>query len=383
MAIVIFVEGVSVQGASPPPDRSPILSALVADGRAGRVAWPPGVADITLERPELFALFGVSVDLARGQDPPTGSLLARAAGLASDELRDWACLAFTHLRQVGAELRFVSIHQTGQSWAEVADLARALAPEFALEGWQVHADREGVLLLSTARNLQVRTHPLDRLAGRHALETLPTGPDAAHLLTLLTSGQMLLARHPRNHDRLAQGRVPLNTPWIWGIGRFAASAGMQPSARRHCFSAEPLATALAHHTGWQTHRLDDDERLPETLPATLLAAAGQEGHVLVHLHAPALLARHGLWERRDAYLRELEVRLCSPLAAAARADTVPVLLLSGPPLASDGAAVTTDPSPWSFISDARKSGWRRLWQKGRRSKGKMTSLHDFRRMWLP
>lgn len=48
---------------------------------------------------------------------------------------------------------------------------------------------------------------------------MPQGEGAAELIELMTSAQMLLARHPVNDARLERGDLPANSIWLWGQGR--------------------------------------------------------------------------------------------------------------------------------------------------------------------
>ncbi|MBF0152615.1 MAG: hypothetical protein HQL64_02610 [Magnetococcales bacterium] len=382
MTVVILVEGLSAQEDPPLHQLSPALADLAARGRNGTLAWPQEEIDSTLEGPGLFALFGVPQSPSAGQDLPTGHLLARYSGLADDPQLGWACLGFTHLHQVGTELRFVSPQRTGQSREEVAALAQLLATEYPLDGWQVHAKREDFLLLSTTHPARVKTTPLAHLDGRTALEVWPKGPDAPSLIKLLTSGQMLLSRHPLNRDRLAQGRLPLNTPWIWGVGRDDDVINPALPVKGVCWSAEPMLAGLAHNDGWEpTLFADNDDTLPTGLLADILTRIEQKRRAMVHVRLPALLARHGLAARRAEYLRRLDDQLWTPLATALQAGSTQLVILAGPLLTRSGE-ITSGSSPWVVISGEGSSRWSRFWQTHPWGKGETLSMADFRREWM-
>ncbi|MBF0176491.1 MAG: hypothetical protein HQL63_06540 [Magnetococcales bacterium] len=381
-AVVIVIEGLSVQEDPPLHTLCPPLGRWVSRGRRGMLAWPAAGSDATLEKPGLFALFGLLPEVLSGRDLPSGYHMARAMGLADDAGLGWAVLGFTHLRQVQMDLHVVSRQRTGQNQAEVAALAQALAEEYLREGWRIHPGMGMELLLSTTLPLQVRTFPLAHLEGRRTLDLLPQGADAASLLRLLTTGQLILARHPLNQERQAQGRLPLNTPWIWGVGRdHGEKTPPPPTTRGVCWSAEPLVASLAHSDGWRPCLLDDEEQVPTALLPDILDQVARGDRALVHLQAPALLVQHGLPSQRKNHLRMLGDLLLAPLAAALRPLAVPLVVLSGPCLAPDGM-VLPEPSPWLMPPEETRSTRPWFWPKWSGRRGDILAMANFRQAWM-
>ncbi|MBF0136507.1 MAG: hypothetical protein H7833_02065 [Magnetococcus sp. DMHC-1] len=414
-AVILLVEGLTVRDDPPLRQLCPAWADLVDRHQTGRLAWPPEELDPTLEQPGLFALFGMPYGVDPEQDLPVGSLLARYLGRPDASRHSWACLGFTHLQQVQAELRCVSKHRTGQTQAEIHALAEALLADYELEGWQVHAGQHSVILLSTPRPMTVRTTPLQRVEGRTTLDILPKGRDAATLIRLLTTGQLILARHPLNRARQDQGRLTLNTPWIWGVGREQDppeqdQPGQNQPEQGHseqelgheqkrkpeptpgnmtspsavkgvCWTAEPLVAALAQSDGWETTILDETETLPDNWIAGCLAQMAKGRKVIIHLQAPSLLVRHGLVQERQERLRLFGEHVVTPLMTALREGTASLVVLSGPVLDSTGA-ILPDPSPWVVVPAGLPSRWQRFWQAGRRGSGPTFSPQQFRQEWL-
>jgi 2,3-bisphosphoglycerate-independent phosphoglycerate mutase len=48
---------------------------------------------------------------------------------------------------------------------------------------------------------------------------MPRGDGAERLIQLMSASQAILAAHPVNHKRLAEGKRPATTIWLWGQGR--------------------------------------------------------------------------------------------------------------------------------------------------------------------
>ncbi|MBF0462764.1 MAG: hypothetical protein HQL87_15415, partial [Magnetococcales bacterium] len=221
MTMLILIDGLEEMAAA--PGALPVLERLAATGRTGRLQFGGEPC---------FDLFGFS---APGRGGPEADLplgYAVALGLTErdgtgepDPERTWCCLGFTHLYKKQNDLRFLSPERTGQTSAECWALVEALQPDWAEAGWSLYAPsrttrggRAGPVF-SRAADALVRTSPLDLLDGCSLRDRSPVGPDAKHLLPLLTVGQLILARHPVNQERQRAGRVPLNTPWVWGVGR--------------------------------------------------------------------------------------------------------------------------------------------------------------------
>ena len=64
--------------------------------------------------------------------------------------------------------------------------------------------------------------------------------------SLITEAQVILHQHPRNRERLAQGRAAINALWFWGAGRLPDAV---QSRYLHVRSQEPLLQGLARMAG--------------------------------------------------------------------------------------------------------------------------------------
>lgn len=148
--------------------------------------------------------------------------------------------------------------------------------------------------------------PLSSVAGRRIERLLPETTQARELRRLLNEAQMLLHTHATNQQRESEGRLPINSLWLWG-------AGTLPPPRASSFdgvwSSDPLARGLARAAGVPTH--------PVPLDAAILFehAAAQTSHLVVldELLGPAQ------YENREAYragITGLESRWFAPLRTA-------------------------------------------------------------------
>jgi len=59
-------------------------------------------------------------------------------------------------------------------------------------------------------------------AGKRVAEIMPSGPGAESITELTEKSQAVLRDHPVNRARRAAGKAPINSIWLWGLGRAAA-----------------------------------------------------------------------------------------------------------------------------------------------------------------
>ncbi|MBF0436208.1 MAG: hypothetical protein HQL77_12660 [Magnetococcales bacterium] len=245
------------------------------------------------------ALMGwLAVMLAGGQpdavrwDPgwPEGYLVALGSGLDCDPSLTWGVLLLSHLRQHRDQLVFDHNPEERNTGTEVMEYLATLAPPFAELGWRIYPGDGDSMVLSTTRECQVDVQPLQHLHGKSLQTVLPQGKGAGMLLTLMTTGQLILARAETNSHRIQRGLPPMNTPWIQGVARgdtfFDRNRIASPSGSFWC--SDTVASGLGRHASWT--------RLPWTAPestreadsweswqglATLAAQAAANGPVLL------------------------------------------------------------------------------------------------------
>ena len=159
------------------------------------------------------------------------------------------------------------------------------------------------------------TPPLSAVAGRRIDRLLPATPSLRRLRALHNEAQMLLHAHPLNAQRENDGRLAINSLWLWG-------AGALPARRESDFdgvwSNNPLALGLARAAGVPTHRLPVDA-------ATLFDHAAPDTRqliVLEDLQTPVLY-QHG--EDYRSALAGLETRWFAPLRAALASGKISAL----------------------------------------------------------
>jgi len=220
----------------------------------------------------------------------------------------WLCCDPVHLRFHQEQLILADSANFGITEGEAQALAGELNRELADFGrFHVAAPERWYLALAdSSLAAALDTPPLSAVAGRRIDRLLPATASARRLRALHNEAQMLLHAHPLNAQREDDGRLAINSLWLWGGGALPARL---ESDFDGVWSSNPLALGLAHAAGVPTHRLPVDA-------ATLFEHAAPDTSQLVvveDLLAPVHY-QHG-----EAYrnaLAGLEARWFAPLRAA-------------------------------------------------------------------
>lgn len=103
--------------------------------------------------------------------------------------------------------------------ADSAALLPALKPLFGDLGFPIDAPSPSRWYLRVPREskLPAFTDPENAL-GDDLFEHLAEGADARRWRTVLSEAQVVLHNHPWNAQRVAQGKLPVNSLWFWGGG---------------------------------------------------------------------------------------------------------------------------------------------------------------------
>ena len=236
--------------------------------------------------------------------------LGEAGTVAAESAGCWLCCDPVHLRFHQEQLVLADSASFGITLAEAQALVAELNRQLADHGrFHVAAPERWYLELADASLADaLDTPPLSAVAGRRIDRLLPATAAARRLRALHNEAQMVLHAHPINAQREKDGRLPINSLWLWG-------AGALPERRESDFdgvwSTNPLALGLSRAAGVPTHRLPIDA-------LTLFAHAAPDANQLVVLEdllAPVLYQNGE--DYRNA-LASLEARWFAPLRAALR-----------------------------------------------------------------
>jgi len=125
---------------------------------------------------------------------------------------------------------------------ESAALLETINEHFASEGWQLRAPHPQRWYLQLPKADMIRTTPLPQVMGQGVNQYLPQGQNRQHWHGRLNELQMLLHTHPVNQQRVQEGKLPVNSVWLWGEGSMPTIAS---STFDHVYGDDILLEALA------------------------------------------------------------------------------------------------------------------------------------------
>lgn len=216
--------------------------------------------------------------------------------------------------------RMLACGDLGLSMEEAQDFLRPLKPLFGDAGFPISAPVPDRWYLTLPREVRLPAfaEPEDVL-GDDLYDHLPAGDAGRRWRALLNEAQVILHNHPRNAERVAAGKLQVNSLWFWGGGVLPDRVELTAAA---VFTREAQLAGFARLAGVE----------PAEVPAGFAALGDVVGDVLVDLRG-----------QRD--LAELERDWLAP-ARRALGKAMPELVLDF----ADGAA-------WRLTASQR---WR-LW----------------------
>jgi 2,3-bisphosphoglycerate-independent phosphoglycerate mutase len=167
-----------------------------------------------------------------------------------------------------------------------------------------------------------RTQAPHDIPDRPLADFLPQGPGAELLGPLMEASTAILAGHPVNQKRIADGKKPATQIWLWGQGQ---APRLEPFAtlyggRGAIISAVDLVRGVGTLLGW--HRIDVPgatgylDTNYENKGKYAIDALGQFDLVCVHIEAPDEASHEGKAAEKVAALERIDEYILGPLLDA-------------------------------------------------------------------
>lgn len=183
---------------------------------------------------------------------------------------------------------------------EAQSLADTLNQHFAEDGVVFNVADATRWYCSFKDPLDVRTTPPSKATGRDVSHESPRGSDASRWRSWLAEIEMLLYSHPVNQQRQKDGKVAVNSLWLWGEGLPAACDHSETAL---VCSENFYTKSAARHFGVEVCALDDFAGLKSNQGLRVLV-------VVDHLQRAAATADEQL---RIDTLQQLEEKIFEPL----------------------------------------------------------------------
>ena len=285
----------------------PALSALLARSQSSRRA--PQSLEATLSD-----LFG------QGESAPYAALrlLGEAGPVMDVDGKYWLNADPVHLRFHQDHLVLADSGRLGLAPDEARTLVNALNDHFSgIARFHLGTAERWYLQLDDASLLEnFAAPPLSSVAGRSVDHLLAENSQARELRKLLVESQMLMHADPVNQQREAQGRMAINSLWMWGAGTLPPRIESPlESPFDGTWSTNPLARGLARAAGAPAHPVPVDA-------ATFFEHAAPDTHHLIVLED---LLGPVQYENGEAYrkaLAALEKSWFAPLRNALKSGKI-------------------------------------------------------------
>ncbi|MGL4513323.1 MAG: cofactor-independent phosphoglycerate mutase [Lacipirellulaceae bacterium] len=312
--------------------RTPNMDSLAAQGVVARACHTPRglpagseIGNLSLLGYDPFAHF-------TGRAP----MEAAAQGIALGD-GDWAirCNTVTIGREDDAPVMhdFTADHiSTEESAALLADVQRTIAsdPKFcgALE-FVPGVSYRNLLIWRGAKlpapfTLDTRTEAPHDWTDLSVAEAHPKGPGGDVLVELMDASAKLFADHPVNRARVAAGKLPATSVWLWGQG---GAPTLEPFAQKYgprgaMITAVDLLRGIAALVGWDrievpgaTGYLDTDYVAKGRYAVDAL---DRYDLVCVHVEAPDEASHEGRVEEKVKAIEEIDRHVVGPLVERLR-----------------------------------------------------------------
>ncbi len=202
------------------------------------------------------------------------------------------------------------------------------------------------------------TPPHD-ITGKPVKGCLPAGPDGARYLSLMERSYALLKDHPINRARVAAGKNPANSLWLWGEGTKPALENFYDKFKKKggVISAVDLVKGIGILAGMRIIPVEGatgnyDTNFAGKAQAALDALLGGLDLVYIHMEAPDECGHQGDIPHKVYSIEQIDEKVVATLAEGLAAAGEPFAMLICPDHPTPIALRThvADPVPYLLYS---------------------------------
>jgi len=168
----------------------------------------------------------------------------------------------------------------------------------------------------------LKCQPPHDIPDKPVADYMPQGPGAEFLIQLMEASKPILAAHPVNARRIAEGEKPATQVWLWGQGKAPRIRSFSETygPRGAIISAVDLVRGVGVLIGW--HRIDvpgatgylDTDYVAKGRFA--IEALGAFDLVCVHVEAPDEASHEGRADEKVKALERMDEQIVGPLLEA-------------------------------------------------------------------
>jgi len=163
-----------------------------------------------------------------------------------------------------------------------------------------------------------RCVPPHDITGQPFAPHLPSGPGAQLLLDLMQASIPILAEHPVNQARVAAGKLPATSIWLWGQGRAPSMATYQHrfGLKGSVISAVDLVKGLGICAGLDVINVPGATGYLDTnyngKVAAALEALRRKDFVFLHVEAPDEASHEGSLKLKIRAIEDFDAHVVGP-----------------------------------------------------------------------
>lgn len=201
------------------------------------------------------------------------------------------------------------------------------------------------------------TTPPHDITGKTVEAYFPKGKDAEIVLNLMKKSREILPEHHINKSRIARGKIPCNSIWLWGQGRAPKMDKISDKyGLKGCvISAVDLLNGIGRLSGLEVIKVKGATGYTDTnyegKALAALKALEKVDFVFVHVEAPDEMGHEGNLHGKIKAIEDFDEKVVGTvLEGIKKFSQYRVLVLSDHPTPTRIRTHVSDPSPFAVLS---------------------------------
>jgi len=211
----------------------------------------------------------------------------------------------------------------------------------------------------------LETTPPHNITGKTIKDYLPRGDGMEEIMSLMERSQGFLQDHPVNRLRIAKGKKPANSIWLWGQGRAPKFVKLTDKYRLKggMISAVDLLNGIGIYAGLKVMRVDGATGYVDTnyngKARTALQAIKETDFIFVHLEAPDEMGHEGNVAGKIRAIQDFDEKIVGVILNEIYGlSPFRLLVLSDHPTPISLRTHSSEPSPFAVISSEESENLR-------------------------
>ncbi|MBE6902068.1 MAG: cofactor-independent phosphoglycerate mutase [Ruminococcaceae bacterium] len=248
------------------------------------------------------------------------------------------------------------------STAEAAELIKFVQENFGNDEFRFYSGvsyRHCLIWNNGTLDVGTLTPPHD-ITGKVVTEYLSTSPNAEKLLDMMKRSYDLLKDHPVNKARIARGKRPANSIWLWGEGKRAELTPFEEKFGRTgaMISAVDLLKGIGKFAEMDVIEVEGatgyiDTNFSGKAQAAIKALKDGKDFVYVHMEAPDECGHRAEVANKVKAIEIIDEQVLGPILEAFRGEDIRILICPDHPTPLALMTHTSDPVPY-LIYDSTK-----------------------------